>query len=64
MSNPNTGAIFAFATETEARALWSDLVDNDSYKIYAVTIRQGMRIADKPVAWVVLRGDSLMVPSA
>lgn len=56
MSNPNFGAISAYATIEEACAAWTNIVDNDQLTIYEIRIGLGFfKPAERPVAWVILK---------
>lgn len=55
-TNPMMGLIGAKATEDEARAFWTTIKDNWAYTIYEVRIGTvGLKMAEKPVCWLVLK---------
>lgn len=57
MTNPLIEFKSAYPTEAEARAEWSNLLDNDNYKIQGIVIDFMKSPANKPVAWTIEEKD-------
>jgi len=53
MSNPDIVYKTAYASENEARALWSNLLDNDKLEIQAIVIHMLADPQNLPVAWII-----------
>ena len=62
MSNPNSGALFGYATREQAAAAWAEILGNDELVIYEV--RLGLA-AKEPVGFIILQDQTApLIPDA
>jgi hypothetical protein len=59
MTTPEIAEVIAYASESEARALWTHMQTNDNFVICRVRIGPMTRPAEKPVAWIIMSRGSL-----